>query len=96
MGITYEMNWYLVVSDEKDIAEVGEGVLKTTKKERRIYPIGAPIPLIIKNKGCVAFAEIVSFEMSDAETIIKFKISDKYKNDKIILRHYYDMFLSAK
>lgn len=95
MGISYEMNWYLVTTEDK-IENINEETGTIIKDDKRIYPVGAEIPLIIKNKGCIGMVEILSFKVSKHSTKITFKKSDKYKHDKEVLNHYYDFYLSMK
>ncbi|MFK4784551.1 hypothetical protein [Fusobacterium sp. MFO224] len=95
MGISYEMNWYLVTTENK-FNNINEKIGTIIKEDKRIYPIGAEIPFIIKNVGCMGMVEILSFKVSENSTEVTFKKSDKYKNNKEILNHYYDFYLSRK
>lgn len=92
MGISYEINWYLV-AEEENVKKISDNNYVTVKKENRIYPVSAILPYIIKNVGCISMAKILSFEISENETKITFELVDKYKDDKKILDHYYDMYL---
>ena len=53
MGVSYEMNWYLVAENEDKIIKLEDDYYKTVKKESRIYPVGSQIPLILKDQGCI-------------------------------------------
>ena len=73
MGVTYEMNWYLVVSDKNELSKVNEKIYKTIKKERRLYPINSELPIIIKNLGCIGIVKILCFKIYEDKTEIEFE-----------------------
>ena len=64
MGVIYEFNWYLVAESENAyILQEDSTTYILKKSEKRIYPIGFSIPLIIKNKGCIAEVKITKVEV---------------------------------
>lgn len=92
MGITYEMNWYLVASDKKEIVNIGDNLYSLKKTDRRIYPIDSEIPLIIKNIGCISMVKISKIEIDKYSTNIIFSISKNYGSNDLIAKHYYDAY----
>ena len=48
MGMIIEFNWFMVVANENKILEEQENLFYTIKSEKRIYPIGFQIPLIVQ------------------------------------------------
>lgn len=73
MGLVVEFNWFMVVADFSKIISK-DNVNYTIKTEKRIYPIGFQIPLIIKGKGCVGMIKILKTEINQNETKIFLKI----------------------
>lgn len=96
MGMSTEFNWYLVVDSEEGIVKGLEGDFKTWKSGNRIYPIDGIIPLIIKNKGCVAMVKIKRTINTGENTIIKFVTDEKLSLGSEISQHYYEMYLRMK
>lgn len=98
MGVKYEMNWYLVVDSEDKIKEYDmiRDICYTIKKEARIYPVGALIPIIIKNQGCDGLVEIKKIEIEEYETKILFRYKECFGIEHPIAKHYYDMYLKMK
>lgn len=58
MGLVVEFNWFMVVADMNKILSE-DGMQYTIKSEKRIYPIGFQIPLIIKGQGCIGMIKIL-------------------------------------
>ena len=55
MGFSIEYNWYLVVSEENEISRYENSSFKyIIKSGNRMYPLNMPIPLIVKDYGCIA------------------------------------------
>lgn len=96
MGVLYEVNWYLVIGTESDIEEISTNKFTTVKTEKRVYPIGAPIPLIIKNIGCIGMVEVENIKIGKKTTEIEFSFSEKFEPDNVIASHYYNMYKSIK
>lgn len=94
MGRKIEMNWYLVCGGDHPFKDLGDGSFEVVKEEERIYPIEAPLPFIIKKKGCVGMATVKSFTVSNNKTVITFTLDTDY--DKNILAHYNAMYLMMK
>lgn len=95
MGVKFELNWYLVISDIKDITLLEENLFKVHKNEIRLYPIGAPIPFISKVDGCLGMVTIKELVTNEYNTDIVFTwesntISEDIKN------HYYSMYLDSQ
>lgn len=96
MGVLYELNWYLVVASKLDLKEhLGNNYL-TIKNEKRIYPIGAPIPIIIKEVGCIGMIEIENFKVTKETTEIEFQFTEQFDIQDPISNHYYQMYKSIK
>lgn len=98
MGFNYEMNWYLVVDNAFKLSiDKANNIGSTTKNENRMYPLGSPIPLIIKGEGCIALIEIKEFSNGNNTTDIIFNVI-KYYDDlqDPISSHYYNMYLGMK
>ena len=72
MGLVVEFNWFMVVADLDKIL-VEDEVKYTIKSEKRIYPIGFQIPLIIKGQGCVGMIKILKTVIDQNETKIYFE-----------------------
>ena len=96
MGVLYEVNWYLVVSGKSAVTETKENRFVTTKSDKRIYPIEAPVPLIFKKDGCIGMVEIKSLSINNDETEIEFEFIEKFDSENSIGKHYYDMYRSIK
>lgn len=96
MGTPYEFNWYLVIEDEERIKKTDCDKLFTIKSEYRIYPINMPIPLIIKEKGCIGLVVIKSFKVDNTSTKIEFYFVEKYDIKNEIAQHYYNLYLHMK
>ena len=96
MGVTYEMNWYLVVSDKNNLSKVSDNMYITVKTERRLYPINSELPLIIKNIGCIGIIKIISFKIYKDKTEIEFEYIEKLETCNDISQHYYNMYKSMK
>lgn len=96
MGVSYEINWYLVVADYDAIKETEEKTFYTVKSESRIYPIESIIPLIIKKVGCVAFVRILEFAVNKDETTVEFEYVEKIDHRCEIAKHYDYMYEKSK
>lgn len=96
MGVTYEMNWYLVVSDKNELSKVNEKIYKTIKKERRLYPINSELPIIIKNLGCIGIVKILCFKIYEDKTEIEFEYVEEFETCNDISQHYYNMYKLMK
>lgn len=96
MGVLYEMNWYLVASNENDIKKINDNEYRLEKSEKRVYPIDSEIPLIIKNVGCIAIIKINKFEVDKKNTNIVFSIIKEYDTNNEIAKHYYEMYMCMK
>ncbi|WP_321993066.1 DUF2584 family protein [Clostridium butyricum] len=96
MGVSYEMNWYLVVENRNKIQKINDDLYKTIKSSTRLYPVGSIIPLILKNEGCIGIIEIDSFEIRRESTEIRFKFLNEWKLSEDIKKHYKDMYLYMK
>ena len=59
MGMIIEFNWFMVVANENKILEEQEDLFYTIKSEKRIYPIGFQIPLIVKEQGCIGMIKVL-------------------------------------
>lgn len=94
MGVQFEYNWFLVTT-LNDIYERDDFLL-INKKDKRIYPVGVPIPLIIKGEGCIGMALIKSFKVDERKTEIEFMITDKFSVESEISKHYYNGYLNKK
>lgn len=92
MGVSYEFNWYLVVKEQDSIEQVSPELFKTKKQEARIYPIGSELPLITKADGCIGLAKIKEFTIRETETIIVFEIVERYNQNDVIAKHYFDNY----
>lgn len=96
MGVSYELNWYLVVKDEALVREVEPGKFSVVKNGRRLYPVGAPLPMIIKEVGCVGMIEICDLHLSIGKTVIEFVRTGRFDVDNAVAEHYYEMYQSIK
>ena len=85
MGMIIEFNWFMVVANENKILEEQENLFYTIKSEKRIYPIGFQIPLIVKETR-IYFNKTESFDMKSAvathyyERYLDFKKREKEIN----------------
>lgn len=95
MGMIVEFNWFMVVSGEDKILEE-QGHNFTVKSEKRVYPIGFLIPLIIKNHGCVGMIKVINVFIDTNETKVCFEIVEKFEKDSIVAKHYFDRYLDFK
>ena len=96
MGVSYEVNWYLVVGNESDLLEISPNKFIAVKTEKRIYPIGVPIPLILKKNGCIGMVELDSIKIAKENTDIEFTLIKRFTSEDVIAKHYYDMYKSIK
>ena len=96
MGVSYEMNWYLVIDNRDKIENINNELYKTVKASTRLYPVGSIIPLILKDKGCIGIIEIDSFEVKRKTTEIRFKFLKEWKLTEDIKSHYNGMYLYMK
>lgn len=96
MGVLYEMNWYLVASNENDIKKINNNEYILEKSDKRVYPIDSEIPLLIKNIGCIAIVKINKFEVDKKNTTIIFSIVKDIDVNSKIAKHYYDMYIKMK
>lgn len=97
IGVSYEMNWYLVIDEKSQIKlrSESEEIYFTIKDEKRIYPIGGMIPLISKKEGFIDIVDIKSFSVFEDRTVINFKYKHKHVSEEI-KQHYYDLYLDMK
>lgn len=94
MGMIYEMNWYLVTEEKISLkAGVNYNILKN---DVRIYPIDMPIPLIIKNVGCVGMVTITKLSICKTVTTIDFKCHYAMCVASPVAEHYYRMYTLMK
>ena len=97
MGMSYEFNWYLVVDDKFKLQKnQNTDSIITIKKEYRVYPINMPIPLIIKNIGCIGLVVIKAFKIYNNSTKIEFKVLEEYNVKNEIAQDYYNLYLHMK
>ena len=96
MGMVVEFNWFMVVANEDKIQEEEKDLYYTVKSEKRIYPIGFQIPLIIKQKGCIGMIKIVRTVIDENETRIYFKRTESFNSDEAVAIHYYERYLDFK
>lgn len=96
MGVSYEMNWYLVISNIDDIYKCDENIYVTVKNERRLYPVNSYLPIIIKNIGCIGLVKIISFKVSEGKTEIEFSIERKFDINSEIAKHYFLLYKNIK
>ena len=68
MGMVVEFNWFMVVANSDKILEEEKDLFYTIKSEKRIYPIGFQIPLIIKKHGCVGMVKVLKTIIEEKET----------------------------
>jgi hypothetical protein len=65
MGMIIEFNWFMVVANENKILEEQENLFYTIKSEKRIYPIGFQIPLIVKEKEVLELLSKVEVDLRE-------------------------------
>lgn len=95
MGLVVEFNWFMVVVNmDKILAE--NGINYTVKSEKRIYPIGFQIPLIIKGQGCVGMIKILKTVIDQNETKIYFENTASFDTNSEVASHYYERYLDFK
>lgn len=68
----------------------------TIKSEKRIYPIGFQIPLIIKGQGCIGMIKILKTIIDQKETKIYFENTASFDINDDVARHYYERYLDFK
>ena len=85
----------MVVSGEEKIQEEN-GYKVTIKSDKRVYPIGFLLPLIIKNRGCIGMIKVVNTLIDQCQTKICFEIVEKFDTDSLVAQHYYDRYLDFK
>lgn len=98
MGVSFEINWYLVTGDKsiiEDMNEMGK-VVSMTKDGLRVYPVGVKLPIIVKEHGCVGMGLVKSVVQTEDETTVSVMITDKFSTDGEVSRHYYNMYINAK
>ena len=95
MGLVVEFNWFMVVADLNKILSE-DGMKYTVKSEKRIYPIGFQIPLIIKNQGCVGMIKILKTVIDSKETKIYFEDTERFEMNSVVAEHYYSRYLDFK
>ena len=95
MGLVVEFNWFMVVADmDKILSE--DGMQYTIKSEKRIYPIGFQIPLIIKGQGCIGMIKILKTIIDQKETKIYFENTASFDINDDVARHYYERYFDFK
>ena len=95
MGMIVEFNWFMVVSNEESIKDENNYKF-TIKSDKRIYPIGFLLPLIVKKQGCIGMIKIVSTLIEQNQTKIVFDIVETFDKESPVARHYYDRYLDFK
>lgn len=95
MGMVVEFNWFMVVAN-RDKIKSEEDSLFTIKSDKRIYPIGFKIPLIIKNVGCIGLIKVSKTVIDLSNTTIYFDIIEDFDVDSEVAKHYYDRYLDFK
>ena len=73
MGVLYEVNWYLVATNKREIKKISDREFCLEKADKRIYPINGEIPLIIKNIGCVGIVKINKLIIDKSHTLVYFE-----------------------
>lgn len=97
MGFTVEYNWYLVIQNKEDISVYDDSSFKyIIKSGNRMYPLNMPIPLIVKNVGCIDMIEVVSVTNTPKGTIVLFDDKISMSINQNIKDHYYDIYLKIK
>lgn len=97
MGLLIEYNWYLVISDIKEIKVYENSSYKyIIKSGNRVYPINMPIPLIVKNYGCISMVEIKEINNTINNVIVIFDDKIPVTIDESIKNHYYTLYKSMK
>lgn len=95
MGLVVEFNWFMVVAGMNKILSE-DGMQYTIKSEKRIYPIGFQIPLIIKGQGCIGMIKILKTIIDQKETKIYFENTASFDINDDVARHYYERYLDFK
>lgn len=96
MGVSFELNWYLVIENIDNLEVIDSTTFKVRKNENRIYPIGGLIPIIEKDNGCLGIVEIRGIDIRKDFTNIIFIWNKESDISKDIKNHYYDMYLQMK
>lgn len=97
MGFSIEYNWYLVVSEEDEISRYENSSFKfIIKSGNRMYPLNMPIPLIIKDYGCIAMVEITAVTNTASGTIVIFDDQISLSISEDIKEHYYSIYKKIK
>lgn len=97
MGFSIEYNWYLVVSEEDEISIYENSSFKfIIKSGNRMYPLNMPIPLIIKDYGCIAMVEITAVTNTASGTIVIFDDQISLSISEDIKEHYYSIYKKIK
>ena len=91
MGMIIE---FMVVANENKILEEQENLFYTIKSEKRIYPIGFQIPLIVKEQGCIGMIKVLKTVINEKETRIYFNKTESF--DMKSATHYYERYLDFK
>lgn len=95
MGLVVEFNWFMVIADMNKVLSE-DGIKYTVKSEKRIYPIGFQIPLIIKGQGCVGMIKVLKTVIDQKETKIYFEDIASFDEKSEVASHYYERYLDFK
>ncbi len=96
MGMVVEFNWFMVVANSSKILTEEKDVFYTIKSEKRIYPIGFQVPLIIKEQGCIGMIKILKTVIDEKETRIYFRQTESFDANSAVGAHYYERYLDFK
>lgn len=96
MGVTFELNWYLVIESIDTLAIVDSMTFKVRKRDNRIYPIGGLIPIIEKENECLGIVQIKGIDIREDYTDIIFIWNKDSGISTDIKDHYYQMYLQMK
>lgn len=99
MKFPTEFNLYLIqeVKQCDDIFRVRIGdKCVVTKEGNRIYTIGALIPFIVKEIGCIGIIQIDDYDIDYNSTSIGFHFVKKLNPKDLISQHYWDMYMTMK
>lgn len=97
MGFSIEYNWYLVVSEENEISRYENSSFKyIIKSGNRMYPLNMPIPLIVKDCGCIAMVKITAVTNTAGGTIVIFDDQISLSISEDIKEHYYSIYKKIK
>ena len=96
MGMIIEFNWFMVVANENKILEEQENLFYTIKSEKRIYPIGFQIPLIVKEQGCIGMIKVLKTVINEKETRIYFNKTESFDMKSAVATHYYERYVDFK